>query len=375
VTRYQWSVSNDVQTKVCLNNDMTPAYDANGVHRTTYERDLYGYVTDESYYGAQNERVPRMADGCVRVQTKYDEAANAIEIICADDKGQSTFVQGGGYTTILQKHDANGCLVEKKYVDFEGKAPKKGNHGTSTFTVDKHCGVLSVMNKSPRGQPVSLTPGQPPGEELVLGPDGLWTERRCKATGPVACIEPKRAGARGSIVKVERDEQGRVVKQKCFQAADKPSSCEGGYPHERRREYGADGRIRLETFFDEKGEPAQGLGAAQIELKFTSVGKKLTESYLDKDGAPILNKLGFASVTLQYDVQQRVSLIQLQGTDGQPRAARSLVYAGIAWPAGAAKMSAERGLDGKLANVFLGPDDKVVKRVECTELTTPCYRR
>lgn len=375
VTRYQWTVSNEVQTRVCLNNDMTPAYDANGVHRTVYERDLYGYVTDESYYGAQNERVPRLSDGCVRIQTKRDEAGNAIEVICADDKGQSTFVQGGGYTTILQKHDDNGCVIEKKYVDFDGKPPKKGNHGTSTFTVDKHCGVLSTMHKSPRGAPVILTPGQPPGEELALGPDGLWTERKCKATGPVACIDPKRVGARGSIVKVERDEQGRITSQKCFQAPDKPSPCEGGFPHERRKEYGADGRVRLETFFDEKGQPAQGLGAAQIELKYTSVGKKLTESYLDKEGAPVLNKLGFASATLQYDVQQRLSLIQLQGTDGQPRAARALVYAGIVWPAGAAKMSVDRGADGQVANVFLGVDDKVIKRVECTELTTPCYRR
>ena len=375
VTRYQWSVSNEVQTKVCLNNDMTPAHDANGVHRTTYERDLYGFVTDESYYGAQNERVPRLSDGCVRIQTKRDEAASPIEVICADDKGQSTFVRGGGYTTILQKHDANGCLVEKKHVDFEGKPPKKGNHGTTTFTVDKHCGVLAVVNKSPRGQMVSLAPGAPPAEELVLGPDGLWTERKCKATGPVACIDPKRVGAKGSIVKVERDEMGRIVKQKCFQAADKPSPCEGGFPHERRFDYGADGRVRAETFFDEKGQPALGLGAAQIERKHTSVGKKLTENYLDKDGAPIINKLGFASVTLQYDVQQRISLIQLQGADGQPRGSKSLVYAGIAWPNGAAKMSVDRELDGRLANVFLGTDDKVLKRVECAELTTPCYRR
>ena len=375
VTRYQWTVSNDVQTKVCLNNDMTPAYDANGVHRTVYERDLYGFVSDESYYGAQNERVPRISDGCVRTMVKRDEAASPIEVICADDKGQSTFVRGGGYTTILQKHDGNGCVVEKKYVDFEGKTPKKGNQGTTVFTVDKHCGVLAVAHKNPRGSLVSPAPGVPPAEELVVGPDGLWTERRCKATGPVACVDPKRVGAKGSIVKVERDEQGRITKQQCFQAADKPSACEGGYPHERRFEYGADGRVRLETFVDEKGQPALGLGAAQIERKYTSIGKKLTENYLDKDGAPIVNKLGFASVTLQYDVQQRLALIQLQGTDGQPRGSKGLIYAGISWPAGAAKMSLDRELDGKLANVFLGTDDKVIKRVDCVELTTPCYRR
>ena len=38
-------------------------------------------------------------------------------------------------------------------------------------------------------------------------------------------------------------------------------------------------------------------------------------------------------------------------------------------------MSLDRELDGKLANVFLGTDDKVIKRVDCVELTTPCYRR
>ena len=375
VVRYQYTVNNDIQTKVCLQSDMTPAFDMNGVHRTAYDRDLYGRVTDESYFGFKNELVPRLSDGCVRVQTKRDDAGNAGETICADDKGQSTFVRGGAFTTIVGRFDPNGCLVEKKYVDFQGKTPKKGNFGSEVFTVDKVCGVLSRTSKDPRGRPVSFAPGRPPAEEFVLGPDGLWTQRTCKgASGPVACIDPKRVGARGSIVKVERDEHGRVAKERCFQAAEKPSTCEGGYPHERRYDYGADGRVRAETFFDEKGAPALGLGAAQIERKFTAVGRKQTESYLDKDGQPVVNKLGFASITFQYDVQHRLSLIQLQGADGQPKASRSLSYSGISWPAGAAKMSIDRETDGKLANVFLGPDDKVVKRVECVDLATPCYR-
>lgn len=376
VMRYQYTVNNDVQTRVCLSNDMAPAFDANGVHRIVYDRDLYGRVTDESYFGFKNELVPRLSDGCVRIQTKRDDAGNAQETICADDKGQSTFVRGGAYTTIVGRYEPSGCLVEKKYVDFEGKTPKKGNFGSETLTVDKVCGVLSRASKDPRGRPVSFAAGRPPIEEWVLGADGLWTQRTCKgASGPVACIDPKRTGAKGSIVKVERDDRGRILKERCFQAADKPSSCEGGYPHERRYEYDADGRARLETFFDEKGAPAQGLGAAQVERKYTSTGKKLTEAHLDKDGQPVMNKLGFASITFQYDALARLSLIQLQGTDGQPKASRSLTYAGIAWPAGAAKMSLDRELDGKLANVFLGPDDKVVKRVECVDLSTVCYRR
>lgn len=376
VVRYQYTVNNDVQTRVCLNGDMTPAFDVNGVHRTVYDRDLFGRVIDESYFDFKNELVPRLSDGCVRVQYRRDDAGNPIETICADEKGQSTFVRGGGYTTIKAMFDKNGCAIERKYVDFEGKTPKKGVFGSEVLTVDKACGVLSRTSKDPRGRPVSFGQGLPPTEEIVLGADGLWTQRTCKgAGGPVACIDPKRPGARGSVVKVERDEHGRVVRERCFQTGDKPSPCEGGYPHERRYDHGADGRPRLESFFDEKGAPAQALGAAQIERKYTAVGKKLTESYLDKDGQPVTNKFGVASITFQYDVQQRLSLIQLQGADGQPKAARSFTYEGVAWPAGAAKVSLDRETDGRLANVFLGPDDKVVKRVECADLLLPCYRR
>jgi hypothetical protein len=376
VVRTTWTVSNDVQTRVCLKNDLSAAYDANGVHRTTYERDLYGYVTDESYYGAQNERVPRVQDGCIRIQTKRDEAGSPVEIICADEKGQSTFARGGGYTTVQHKYDANGCLVEKKYVDYDGKTPKKGTFGSVTFTVDKRCGVLSETDKDPRGRPVQFDPNRPPVEEREVGADGLWTTRSCKgASGPVACLEPKRNGPRGSIVKVERDAQGRITKMKCFQKGDKPTTCEGGYPHERRFEYAADGRVRLETFFDEKGQPAQGLGAAQIERKYTSVGKKQLESYLDKDGGATLNRMGFSAITFQYDVQQRLATMLLQGVDGQPKAGRGGVYEGVAWPGGAAKMSVDRETEGKPANVFLGPDDRPIKRVECADLLVPCYRR
>lgn len=244
------------------------------------------------------------------------------------------------------------------------------------MTVDKSCGVTSQIHRDPRGRPVLPGPGTPAQQTFELGADGLWTTRTCKGTtGPVACIFPKINGAKGSIVKVERDDQGRIVKQRCFQAPDKPSPCEGGYPHERRYEYGPDGRVRAETFLDEKGAPALGLGAAQIERKYTSIGKTQTESYLDKDGNPVLNKLGFASMTYAYDIQQRVSLIQVQGVDGQPRGVKSLAHGGIVWPPGAAKMSVDRETDGKLANVYLGPDDKVVKRVECTDASVPCYRR
>ncbi|MEZ4315721.1 MAG: hypothetical protein R3F14_47500, partial [Polyangiaceae bacterium] len=376
VIRYQYTVNNDIQTRVCLNNDLTAAVDVNGVHRTVYDRDLYGVVVDESYFGLKNESVARLADGCVRIQYKRDDAGNPVETICADEKGQSTFVRGGFHTTILTTFDANGCAVEKKYVDFDGKPPKRGNFGSEVLTVDRVCGVLSYVNKDPRGRPVANGPGLPASEELVLSPDGLWIERRCKGTsGPVACIDARLSGPRGSIVKVERDDRGRIVRSQCFQAADKPSPCNGGYPHERRYEYDPDGRVRTETFLDEKGQPALGLGVAQIEWKYTSVGKKQTENYLDKDGQPILNKLGFASMTLQYDVQQRLALIQVQGVDGQPRPARSLSYAGITWPNGAAKMSIERQTGDRIANVFLGPDDKVVKRVECVDLSVPCYRR
>ncbi|MBK8257624.1 MAG: hypothetical protein IPK82_33760 [Polyangiaceae bacterium] len=376
IVKYQYTVNNDVQVKMCLNSDLSPAIDANGVHRTTYDQDLYGYLTDESYYGLKNERVPRLSDGCVRIQYKRDEAGNAAETVCADEKGQSTFVRGGAYTTIAGKFDANGCLVEKKYVDFEGKTPKKGNFGSEVYTVDKTCGILSRQSKDPRGRGVQFSPSRPVSEEFTLGPDGAWTQRVCKgASGPVACVDPRRVGARGSIVMVERDEQGRITRERCFQAADKPSPCEAGYPHERRLEYGPDGRVRVESSLDEKGHPSLGLGSAQVERKYTSVGKKQTENSLDKDGQPMVNKLGFASITFQYDAQQRLSLIQLQGIDGQPKAARNLAYGAITWPPGAAKMSIDRETDGRIANIYLGPDDKQVKRVECTDLSVPCYRR
>lgn len=376
VVRYQWSVQNDVQTKVCLNNDMSPAYDANGVHRTAYERDLAGLVIDESYYGAQNERVPRLPEGCVRFKTKRNDAGSAIETICADDKGQSTFVRGGSYTTIQSRYDDNGCVVEKKYVDFEGKTPKKGNFGTATFTVDKNCGVLMEADRDPKGRPVRFDPERPPTEERVLGADGLWTMRTCKgAQGPVQCSDPKKLGARGSIVKVERDAMGRVVRHKCFQSPDKPSPCDGDYPHERVFDYGADGLARMESFFDEKGAAALGRGAAQIERRYSAVGKTQIESYLDKDGQAMMNKLGFASIMFQYDVQQRLAQIELQDVDGKPRAGRSYAYGGVSWPPGAAKMAVQREKDGLILNLFLGPDGKVVKRVDCSEITTACYRR
>ncbi|MFO0590689.1 MAG: hypothetical protein U0441_24310 [Polyangiaceae bacterium] len=376
VVRYQWNVSNDVQTKVCLKNDMSPAYDAGGVHRTTYERDLYGYVTDESYYGAQNERTQRLSDGCLRVTYKRDEAGAPIETICTDEKGQSTFVRAGGYTTIQSKYDQNGCLVEKKFVDFDGKTPKKGVFGSTTFTVDKRCGVLSETNKDPRGRPVSFEVGKPPIEERELAADGLWTKRTCKgASGPVACSDPKRTNPKGSIVTVDRDEMGRVTSMKCFQKGDKPSPCDASTPFERRLEYGSDGRVRAEAYFDEKGQPALANGIARVERKFTSVGKPLTENFLDKDGAPMLNKGGVASLTYQYDIQQRVAAILAQGTDGQPRASRGFVLMNVAWPPGAAKVTVDRENEAKLANVFLGPDDKLVKRLECADPAVPCYRR
>jgi len=373
--KYTWSSANEVESVACFQDDMTPLLNAYGIHRTAFRRDIQGNVEEESYYASSGERTPRQSDGCGRRKFRRDHAGNVAETVCLSAAGMPMSVRGSNYAAEIDSYDQHGCRTERRYADTDGRAASRTNVLKSTYRVDVNCGVVREEHRDASDRLVQPDLRTPALRERELNAEGLPVRIQCSsADGPVSCRHARK-GTQGSIMKKEYDSRGRSTRELCFDAQERKSRCNPSYPHEEKSEYGPDGRRSLETFADENGQPALGLGVARMEYRYNVLGKMTSYRFFDNNGAPANMTIGFAAMVLQYDQQQRILSLELYGTDGKLKASNGAQYEGVTWPDGSARMVIERSANGDVANIFYGPDGSQRKRVACTDLETPCYRR
>lgn len=367
--RRGYSPSGDLEFTACLQDDLAPMHDKEGVHRTTYVVDGFGRPIEEMYHATTGERVPRWTDGCVRRRFKRDDRGNIEAETCLDLSGNPVREQGAKHATTRFTRDANGCIIERSFFDVDGNATRDPRHRLRS---DPQCSMLAFELRDAGGSLKGIA------WELELTRDRQEAVKRCRdASGPAQCplAGYYESGPRGSQLRLEYDERGREIRRRCFYSEGKPSRCSGSYPHETRLAYAEDGRSLSHRYFDEFGKATTALGAARDDILLDAVGNMTSVRSYDGDGAPMVDRCGCFELLARYDAKQRLTSMECRGTGGEPRARlATCALDGTYWPPGAARVELDRDPTGKLSNVYYGTTGSRIKTVPCTDVKADCYR-
>jgi serine/threonine protein kinase len=362
-----------VTSTKCLFADGSPATFADGGHEHRDAYDSAGNLVKRTLHDASGAPAAS-EEGCWGYGGKFDAAGNRVEFVCMGQAGELVDT-GGGVAGRRYQFDANGCEVSDEFVGLTGASVPLPD-GVARFATkrDALCEALRVERYDAKGQRIGG--GSPAVIDRKLDAKLDVIEERCTgAKGePVSCMFGE-AGDQGSVVRYERDEHGRVVREKGFSLAGAASRRAREYPHELRYSYGSDGRRTVRAAFDEGGRAALLLGNVhRTTYAFDKNGGIVSERFFGADGAPVLSSVGCAEIRQGFDALHRLESIECRNASGAQSPA-SLCRNGVCWPTRSARVVIERpaaGTRGSTFNVFYDAAGQVVQRLDCSKKR--CHR-
>lgn len=374
VRRFAYNDVGLISQNACFTEDGKPAADQDGVHLTKIERDALGRVTELSFFDPSGAAATRPSDGCARLRSEYDAAGNKLNDRCFNASGTPTPMQGRSWSARWVSYDANGCATRARYADVSGKWVADGETSEIVIVPDARCNTVREERRGPQGQLIKPGTWGVPLTKLEIGNDGQPQSKDCFGADdkPTNC-EGNGSTSVGVKARYSYDDRGRLTSERYFTADGALSAMSHAYPHETRFTYGPDGRVASRAFFDDKGKPATALGkVARFTYRYDPLGGLLSSAMFDTSGNPIASSIGCHDLAQSFDEKHRLAVVECRGPTGALAAHVGLIYGGIEWPAGAARMQIERSTT--IFNSYFDPNNKPTKRVDCTKRETPCYR-
>ena len=353
----------------CMQDDLAPIDDGNGVHRTTYRRDAHGEITEESYFATSGQRTRRRSDGCARRRSVRDEALNVVKESCLDASGVLQRESGETHASVEYTRDENGCWTEKRFLSAERETPEDVRFYQKP---DRQCTALRFERRNGESTLVGVA------WDVELTSEGLQAVKRCRVhSGHAQCPQAGYylPGTRGAMVRWEYDDKGRATRKRCYSANGKPSTCDPSYPHEERYEYDEHGRHVATQYFDARGETATWFGVARRETSYNVLGRVTSDRYYDKSGKLTNDRCGTGGNVYRMDAKQRLVGIDQKDKHGALKTSRCRVsFNGIRWPLSTARVEVVRTPGGATKNEYYSASGKLLKTVDCSEPNAECYQ-
>lgn len=346
----------------CLQDDLAPIDDGDGVHRTVYVRDQRGAIVEESYFAGSGQRTQRRSDGCARRRLEYDAAGSLVKESCLDASGVPQRVAGNTQSAVAYTREKNGCWTEKRYLGSDNRTPETTRLLQRT---DQYCTALDFERRTDEGKIVGVA------WDAELTPDGLVAVMRSRAEhGHAQCPNAGyySLGTIGSMVKWDYDASGRPTRKRCFRSDATPSRCDESHPHEQRYAYDEAGRNSSISYFDEDGEPATWFGVHRKEMSYNVLGRLTGDRYYDTRGERTNDRCGTGGNAYRFDAKQRLTQIDQRDKDGNLKTSRCRVSLnGIRWPVGSVRVKVVRTPDGATKNEYYNVSGRLMKTVDCSE--------
>ena len=253
--------------------------------RRRYDPD--GHLTDEQYAGPDGTLVP-CPKGFARLHMESDREGHVLLVEYFASDGTPT-PSDDGYAKIKRSYDAVGNVVDENYFGGDWK-PASDASGCAGFRA----------RYDPEGNPIE--------HELLAAEPG----ERCESSEHYA-------GWRSTF------ERGDETQRRYFGLRGEPVIGADGYASWNRT-YDARGKVTDESYLDVDGAPAlfkwqnatEGQGYARVATKFDPNGDILEVRYFGKNGEPVVNERGTATVKMEYDERRHMTKFAVFGRDGKP---------------------------------------------------------
>ena len=271
VTRYD--ARGELLTRSVLDAESRPTFGADGWSERRFTRDPQGRVLSVRTVDTLGNLVGDKS-GVAQVQTTYNGALTRERFLGTD--GQPVGGAGGVAGQDLQR-DPYGRVVKETKVDVSALAIRDPLTGCATLETD-----YSVWGDVTRERCLD------PQGQLVLGVEG-WA-MRTREFNPL----------------------GLEVVRRLFDASEAPIQGREGWSTE-QRQYDDRGWLKTRRFLDVAGEPT----GPSLHLDRDAQGRIVRERWLDPAGAPAMSSEGWAMKRLDYDALGRLVSEGYAGTEAR----------------------------------------------------------
>ncbi len=248
--RLEYDAAGHVLRKSNYGADGTPAPDASGVAERRYSYDAAGRLVETSFYNELGENVAPYMPGYARRRIQYDSVGRPLRIEYLDAAGQPMVNARGESRVDFDYRDELGEVVRTNRVDGALRANRSGVAVVKKQTANGGSTRRTAWYDA-AGKPVVHPRVGAAAVQQDVSSDGKYARYRwCKESGTM------RGKSRVCAEHLIRSTATGAPEWECFNADDGlPCMNEAlGYA-ERVCEYGPDGSLSRELFWDASGNP------------------------------------------------------------------------------------------------------------------------
>lgn len=308
-----------------LSRDNTPMHSKDGVAHIHREYDEFGLLNSVSYFDITERPITRDRVHLTRIMR--DVYGNVTEISFWGPDG-SPCINDEWYHKCVSSYDERGRLLREEYFDTKGKlCQRKGFGAVTRYDMDRKARTFSVSYYTQDGKPYVRSYGY---QSITRSFNKKWQEIRTLLYDENGVFlednisyasDYDQSGrqvrqwfidgdghpvvnAYFGFVVIEReyDQKNNLVEQRL---RDEKGDCVVGWDGWAiiKMEYDERDNLTKGTFYDEKGSPIGALPyeTPVIEKEYDDFGRCTEMRFRDSEGAPVLNADGYHRVVHQFD--------------------------------------------------------------------------
>ena len=247
---------------------------------------------------------------------KSTEEGNIQRTDYYDKNGKLTFAADKHYATIIKTTSENTLL--EKYYDEKGKPAKQPSNCYSILRENDNLGRnIKLTYLGIDGQPIMITSGYSIIERTFDRENRIEWEMYFDTEG-----NPIKSLYSCYGCHYEYDENGRSIKIVYVDEDRNPHMTQNGYAilHRSFYEEGLwSDRVENELYFDEHDNPiAISHGEYGQHREYDSLGRNNVITYINDNGIPILNNLGYSTIIRTFYPDDSVKTEMYYDQNGQP---------------------------------------------------------
>ena len=297
ITKCQYDSKGNMIAVAAFDQNENPVLAESGFHVARLSYDKYGNMTEMRFFGLDNQAVDIAIEelNIHKITIKYNGHGNKINVKVFDHSNDPlTPVQ-----EIRSTYNAANRLDTQSVYDHNGKPIVKPQEGWSIrkYEYDRQgfCCVLTTFDTS--GKPVTTKEGGARTEWVNDAFDRIIEERFFTAN-----LKPAEHSDGYHCKRYEYDSADNIVKESFFDAHKMPVTTKVNGVHRVERTFDLFRHCISEQFFDNNGNPINGLqGFSRINNRYDSFGNLIECRWFDKIGHPCEGPEGVHMATIEYD--------------------------------------------------------------------------
>ena len=298
--RYTYDLAGRETSMSFFDKAGNPCTGLRGFAKATMTYNELGNVTEEAYYDTEGNLTDTKMKYAKVVYT-YDKLGNMTSERYYDTKELGVIPEDARYAQVLNEYDEKGRLIQEEYYDeADNLALNREGYASHSISYTESGLIKEEYYLGDDGTPIAIAEGY--SRRMMLSENHVDGTYVMNVVNEVATENDPY-----EMIVQTYDRYGRAIESEYHKLDGSITTGPEGSAVV-KREYTSRGEISLIRYFDENRNSTAVNGVYGIQKDYNAYANLERESWLGKDGNPILNNEGYASIWYDYDLSDSTSV-------------------------------------------------------------------